>query len=122
MAKKAVKNQLANEPTMAGGAAPKKAPVSRTKKHIKAQASGVVAAVEGFVSAITHTELPKPAVAVPEIDVISDAAAVPQPKPVAEPTREQIAKLAFCYYMDRNGQNGSEADDWLRAEQTLRAK
>jgi hypothetical protein len=38
----------------------------------------------------------------------------------AEPSREQIARLAYSYWLDRGGQNGSPEEDWLRAEQALR--
>jgi hypothetical protein len=38
-----------------------------------------------------------------------------------EPSREQIARLAYIYWADRGCQGGSPEDDWLRAEQELRA-
>ena len=44
------------------------------------------------------------------------------PAPVAEAvTDKQIRILAYEYYLDRVGKGGSEAEDWLRAEQTLRS-
>ena len=39
---------------------------------------------------------------------------------VIEPTREQIATLAYLYWVDRGYQGGSPEEDWLRAEQELR--
>jgi Protein of unknown function (DUF2934) len=38
----------------------------------------------------------------------------------AEPSRDEIARLAYVYWLDRGCQNGSAEDDWLRAEQHLR--
>jgi hypothetical protein len=38
----------------------------------------------------------------------------------AEPSEEQIARLAYSYWLDRGGQQGSPEEDWLRAEQELR--
>jgi hypothetical protein len=37
-----------------------------------------------------------------------------------EPSREAIARLAYLYWLDRGGQQGSAEEDWLRAEQELR--
>jgi len=34
-------------------------------------------------------------------------------------THEEISKLAHKYYLERGGQHGSDADDWLRAEKEL---
>lgn len=42
-----------------------------------------------------------------------------------EPTavsREEIAALAHSYWLDRGGQHGSHEEDWLRAEQVLKAR
>ena len=68
----------------------------RTRKHVKAQAIAAVAAVEEFVTAILHPAKP-------------------------EPTHEDLSRLAYRFYLERGGQNGSPAEDWLRAEQTLRS-
>jgi hypothetical protein len=73
----------------------KKPAVPRVRKHVKAQAA--VAAVEEFVSALVHPAKPKP-----------------------EPTHEEVSRLAYRFYLERGGQNGSPAEDWIRAEQTLR--
>ncbi len=39
---------------------------------------------------------------------------------IAEPTQEQIAALAYSYWVDRGYQGGSPEQDWLRAERELR--
>ncbi|MGO9895488.1 MAG: DUF2934 domain-containing protein [Bryobacteraceae bacterium] len=39
-----------------------------------------------------------------------------------EPSREEIAKLAFLYWEARGCQGGSEEADWLRAELELRSR
>ncbi|MGA2143360.1 MAG: DUF2934 domain-containing protein [Bryobacteraceae bacterium] len=38
------------------------------------------------------------------------------------PSREEIAKLAYLYWEARGRQGGSEEEDWLRAELTLRGR
>jgi hypothetical protein len=79
----------------------KKPAAPRARKHVKAQAVAVAAAVEEFVAAIVHPAK-------------HDAAEKP------EPTHEEVSRLAYRFYLERGGQNGSPAADWLRAEQTLR--
>jgi len=81
----------------------KKPAAPRTRKHVKAQAVAVAAAVEEFVSAIVHPSPVKPAAA--------------ETKPA--PTHEDVSRLAYKLYLERGGRNGSPADDWMRAEQTL---
>jgi len=39
-----------------------------------------------------------------------------------EPSRDAIAQLAYLYWESRGGQGGSSEEDWLRAEQELRAR
>jgi hypothetical protein len=38
------------------------------------------------------------------------------------PDREEIARLAYSYWVGRGGRGGSPEDDWYRAEQELRAR
>jgi hypothetical protein len=35
---------------------------------------------------------------------------------------EEVARLAYCYWLDRQGRDGSAEEDWLRAEQDLRSR
>jgi hypothetical protein len=37
-----------------------------------------------------------------------------------EPRRDEIARLAYLYWLERGCQNGSAEEDWFRAEQQLR--
>ena len=39
-----------------------------------------------------------------------------------EPAEDEIAALAYTYWAGRGYQGGSAEEDWLRAEQELRAK
>ena len=48
----------------------------------------------------------------------SEPTAVPE---TAAPAAEQIAHLAYSYWEARGYQGGSPEEDWLRAEQELRA-
>ncbi|MBZ5728429.1 MAG: DUF2934 domain-containing protein [Acidobacteriia bacterium] len=41
---------------------------------------------------------------------------------MAEPTEEEIAQRAHSYWEARGFQGGSPEEDWLRAEQELRAE
>jgi Protein of unknown function (DUF2934) len=58
-----------------------------------------------------HTPLPA--------EVSTDTQA---PSIVYEPSREEIAQLAFLYWESRGYQGGSSEEDWLRAEQELRVR
>jgi hypothetical protein len=40
----------------------------------------------------------------------------------SEPTQDEIALQAYLYWEDRGFQGGSPEEDWLRAEQELRAR
>ncbi len=52
------------------------------------------------------------------------------PKPKSKPksnlvlmvSREEIAALAHRFWLERGGQHGHDAEDWIRAEQTLIGK
>ena len=45
---------------------------------------------------------------------------MPAAKPVkALPLEEQIRSRAYELYVDRGNQSGSEADDWLQAEEEI---
>jgi len=45
-----------------------------------------------------------------------------EPEPITEPALDQeaIARLAYSYWEDRGGQDGSPEEDWFRAEAELR--
>ena len=38
------------------------------------------------------------------------------------PTFEQIAEAAYLRYLDRGGQHGSDLDDWIDAERSLKTR
>ena len=97
MAKKAVNTA---ESSASSSSSPRKA-APRARKHVKSQAVAVAAAVEEFVSVMVH---PK----------VAEEAVTPEPK------HEDVSRLAYRFYLERGGQNGSPADDWFRAEHTLR--
>lgn len=56
-----------------------------------------------------------------EIAVPAAAAPVIVAPVIEQPAQEAIAALAYSYWIDRGCQGGSPEQDWLRAEQELRA-
>ena len=81
--------------------------------------SGAAAAVPRRKTAASRTkhsspqaEMPAPSVEVP---------AFPTALPAAEPTFDQVSKLAYSYWLERGCQGGSSEEDWLRAERELRS-
>lgn len=122
---------------------------SRTRKatpKAEAAADPVALSQDAQVESTTRTTNPKPtrakstavthrhkkletaAVPVPDLRVeISHlplaVAHVQQVEPtVFEPSNDQVAALAYSYYVDRGYQDGNQADDWFRAVAELRAK
>jgi hypothetical protein len=60
-------------------------------------------------------------VALEPIGVVQ-AVAVAEVTEVSEPSYEAVAALAYTYWAGRGYQGGSAEEDWLRAEQELRAR
>jgi len=63
------------------------------------------------------------------VDAMSTPAAEPESAAVsglevaaAAPSREEIAALAYSFWEARGHQGGSPEEDWLRAEEELRAR
>jgi hypothetical protein len=54
--------------------------------------------------------------------VLSTAQVVVEDEPEIAPTQEAIARLAYSLWEARGCTNGSPEDDWLRAEEELKAK
>jgi len=50
------------------------------------------------------------------------SASAVEPKAVSEPTREEIAALAYSYWEARGYQPGDPEADWLRAELELSSR
>jgi hypothetical protein len=51
---------------------------------------------------------------------VTEAPVAPTTAPISE--REEIAKLAYGYWLERGGQHGSPEQDWLRAEKEFRRR
>jgi hypothetical protein len=90
----ATKRSTSPEPVVSSGAAPARAKSTVTRKHRNS------AVTERSESAIAPT-----------------SAATQTP----DPTLDEIAQLAYSYWEARGYQGGSSEEDWLRAEQELRA-
>ena len=41
---------------------------------------------------------------------------------LSEKERQEVEKLAYQFYLERNGEHGHDQEDWLRAEATVRAR
>lgn len=37
-----------------------------------------------------------------------------------QPSAQEVARLAYEFYLSRGGEHGHDQEDWLRAEETLR--
>jgi hypothetical protein len=118
-----------------------KAPGARAAKHSKAVVEEPVTTPSVAALVVATPAAAKPAVAMPVVAATPVVAPVSAPvavtapvvvepvavaTPVAAPavktvTQEEIAKLAYCYWADRDYQGGSPDEDWARAEQTLRS-
>jgi hypothetical protein len=100
------------------------APAKTRRKTTTARPKRSTAAAETPVSPIedSKTEM---AIVVSETATAVSVAAIAtsdasRADAVARPPQDQIARLAYLYWLDRKGQNGSPEEDWLRAEQKLR--
>jgi hypothetical protein len=91
----ATKRSTSSEPAASSGAAPARAKSTVTRKHRNS------AVKERSASAIA----PQSAAAAPAFN----------------PAFDEIAQLAYSYWEARGYQGGSSEEDWLRAEQALRA-
>jgi hypothetical protein len=91
----ATKRSTGSEPVVSSGAAPARAKSTVTRKHRNSAVN------ERSESATAP----------------SSAAAAP----ASSPKFDEIAELAYTYWEARGYQGGSSEEDWLRAEQALRA-
>jgi hypothetical protein len=91
----ATKRSTNSEPLVSSGAAPARAKSTVSRKHRN------FAVTERSESATAS----------------SSAAAAP----ASNPTFDEVAQLAYSYWEVRGYQGGSSEEDWLRAEQELRA-
>jgi DUF2934 family protein len=84
--------------------------------------SATGAAAPARRKATTRTRAPRAtegvaASAVPAVEPESAAVVV-----VYEPSREEIAALAYSFWANRGYQGGSSEEDWLRAEEELKTR
>jgi hypothetical protein len=89
------------------------APAHRKSTRVRSKRAAVPAATPA-------TELTATATPVSEPEVIRAQPAAPVT--TYEPSRQEIAELAYLYWEARGCQGGSQEEDWLRAEQELRAR
>jgi len=68
--------------------------------------------------AVTRKHTPATSVAEPLSEARS-VSSVPAAPPAFQPTHEDIAALAYSYWVARGYQFGSPEEDWLRAEREL---
>lgn len=113
MPKKKIAQQ---EPVIAVEAAQAVAPKKAKAVEVAAKPAR---APRASAKAVTHKHK-KATMAVTPAEPV--AVVVPVTAPVAEPTYDQISKLAYSYWEARGYQGGSEYDDWLRAVNELQAR
>jgi hypothetical protein len=58
----------------------------------------------------------------PEDRGASALSAAAEVGPVAAPSRQEIARLAYAYWEARGWREGSSEEDWIRAERDLAAR
>ena len=85
-----------------------KAPGARAAKHSKAVVEEPLTAPSGVA----------PAVALDPVETAPSIAEIPTVKIVSS---EEIAKLAYSYWVERDYRDGNPQEDWARAEQALLA-
>ena len=108
-----------SEPKVSANAAPSvrnarpttsaKAPGARAAKHSKAVVEEPLAAPSAASAVVVESVVATPAVAQPEVPVAKIVSS------------EEIAKLAYSYWVERGYQDGNPQEDWVRAEQALLA-
>jgi hypothetical protein len=81
--------------------------------------SGAAAAVPRRKTAASRTKHSSPQAEMPAPSV--DVSTFPPAFPAVEPTFDQVARLAYSYWVERGYQGGSSEEDWLRAERELRS-
>ena len=64
------------------------------------------------------TAAPRPKRATPKVKAPAEAI----PARPAELTYEEVARLAYSYWLEGGCQEGSAEEDWLRAEKALRSR
>lgn len=95
----------------------------KTETDLIVSASG--AAAPARRKAATRTRAQRPTEAVEAVQTPAaepDSVAAVVVVAVTEPSREEIAALAYSYWESRGYQGGSQEEDWLRAEAQLRTR
>lgn len=105
----AKKNSRSDNPTSSTNApAPeRRRTVRATTRTGGATPDAVIAEPDGSPAVVRDTANEKPA-------QVNDSTSVP--------TYEQIAEAAYQRYLQRGGQHGSDFDDWIDAERSLRSR
>jgi hypothetical protein len=97
-------------------------PASDEKKAPKSKKTVVPVA-----AAVTHRHKETPVVSftVSTTTPVSASVATPVSAPVVapfEPSHDEVAKLAYSYYVARGYQSGDQSADWFRAVEELKAR
>ncbi len=110
------------EPEISVSAPGSSAVPARRKGSSRNRTKHVPAPAEATVNSEPETSTAKPQLTAAQLEGVSDGpAAQAVDTPVSyKPTHEEIAAVAFEYWIARGCQGGSADEDWLRAEQELR--
>jgi len=92
----------------------------KTETDLIVSASGATAPARRKVATRTRAQR-----TTESVDALATPAAEPESAAVAavyEPSREEIAALAYSFWEARGCQEGSPEQDWLRAEEELKTR
>jgi hypothetical protein len=105
--KRASENEI-----LASAGAP--APAARRKTSTASRLKKVATAVAKIAAPALSPSAPATEPAIEEFSAVS---VVP-----AQPSHDEVARLAYSYWESRGYQGGSSEEDWVRAELELRAR
>ncbi len=96
----------------------------KSEKELVVSSGAAAAAASRHKTATTRTKHSLTQAETPSTPIVELSTAQPAPPAAAqcEPTYDDISQQAYLYWEARGYQGGSPEEDWLRAEQELRAR
>jgi len=96
----------------------------KSEKELVVSSGAAAAAASRHKTATTRTKHSLTQAETPSTPIVELSTAQPAPPAAAtyEPTYDEISQQAYLYWEARGYEGGSPEEDWLRAEQELRAR